>query len=125
MDMPVAVGEGAYTKAQIAELVNHEAGDIYNLDSERLGGVTGWLQAASFLEARNQPFTAHLFPEVQCHLIASTEKGLTVEHMPWSFGLFKEPPRIVDGFIELPTAPGIGDSTNWLRSGAALCGIWA
>ncbi|MBI2909012.1 MAG: mandelate racemase/muconate lactonizing enzyme family protein [Chloroflexi bacterium] len=108
LDIPVSTGEGAYTRAELAQMVDHGAGDIYNLDSQRLGGVTGWLRAASFLEARDLRFTAHLFPEIQCHLIASAEKGLTVEHMPWSFALFKEPPKVIDGFIQLPQAPGIG-----------------
>lgn len=108
LDIPIATGEEQYTKSGFLQLVEHKAADIFNIDLQRVGGITGWLGIASFLEARGLVFTSHLLPEIQCHLIATTEKGLTVEHMPWSFGLFKEEPKVEGGFIQLPKAPGIG-----------------
>lgn len=108
LDIPIASGEEEYTKAGFRQLIEHKAADIFNLDLERVGGVTGWLSIAAFLEARNLPFTAHLVPEIQCHLISATERGLTVEFMPWSFGLYKQPPKVEGGLIQLPKGPGIG-----------------
>ncbi|MBI2906858.1 MAG: mandelate racemase/muconate lactonizing enzyme family protein [Chloroflexi bacterium] len=108
IDIPIASGEEEYTRRGFLQLIEHEAADIFNLDLERVGGITGWLSVSAFLEARNKPFSCHLVPEIQCHLLATAEKGVTVEYMPWSFGLYREQPRVRDGLMVVPTGPGIG-----------------
>lgn len=108
IDIPIASGEEQYTKLGFLQLIERKAADIFNLDLERVGGITGWLGISAFLEARNLPFSAHLVPEIQCHLLSTTEKGVTVEYMPWSFGLYKEPPKVEGGFLHVPKGPGIG-----------------
>ncbi|MFH1485697.1 MAG: mandelate racemase/muconate lactonizing enzyme family protein [Chloroflexota bacterium] len=108
LDIPIASGEEQYTKPGFLQLIERKAADIFNLDLERVGGITGWLSIASLLEARNLPFAAHLVPEIQCHLISATEKGLTVEFMPWSFPLYGEALKVEAGLIQLPKGPGIG-----------------
>ena len=59
-------------------------------------------------EAFNLPVVSHLAPEVLAHAVAAVPNGLTVEYMPWSFPLFREVPRVEDGQIVLPQAPGLG-----------------
>lgn len=108
LDVPIASGEDMYTKAQFRDLAEHKAADIFNVDLQRVGGVTGWLEVTSFLEARDLPFAGHWFSEIQCHLFAAAEKGLTLEYMPWHFGLFKQGPKIENGLMEVPKGPGLG-----------------
>lgn len=108
LEVPIASGEDMYTGSQFRDLAEHKAADIFNVDLQRVGGISGWLDVTSFLEGRNLPYAGHWFSEIQCHLFATTEKGLTLEYMPWHFGLHKKKPRIVNGLMELPQGPGIG-----------------
>jgi len=41
-------------------------------DLERIGGVSGWREAAELAAARGVPMSSHLFPEVSAHLLAAT-----------------------------------------------------
>ncbi|MBI2906516.1 MAG: mandelate racemase/muconate lactonizing enzyme family protein [Chloroflexi bacterium] len=108
LDIPIASGEEVPNRAGFAQLVVRRAADIFNVDLQRVAGITGWLDVASFLEARNCVLTAHALPEVQCQLIAASPKGLTVEYLTRSAALFKQGPKIDAGFIELPKGPGLG-----------------
>ncbi|MFH1484986.1 MAG: mandelate racemase/muconate lactonizing enzyme family protein, partial [Chloroflexota bacterium] len=108
LDIPIASGEDIYTRSQFRELAENKAADIFNVDLQRVGGVTGWLDVTSFLEGRALPFAGHWFSEIQCHLFAASQKGLTLEYMPWHFGLYKQTPKIENGLIELPKGPGLG-----------------
>ena len=46
-----------------------------------MGGVTGFMQAATLCEAYHQPVSSHLFMEASCHLLAAVPNGLILEHM--------------------------------------------
>ena len=59
-------------------------------------------------EAFNLPVVSHLVPEIQVHLIAAIPNGLTVEYMPWTFGLWKEVPVPEKGELVVPQKPGLG-----------------
>lgn len=108
LDIPIASGEEQFTRRGFLELIEHGAADIFNLDLQKLAGITGWLDVAAFLEARNLPFATHHAPEIQCHLLATTTNGLTIEFMPRSFALYREPPKVVNGMLQVPQGPGIG-----------------
>ncbi|MNC87257.1 Mandelate racemase [compost metagenome] len=82
--------------------------DIIMIDLMRAGGITGWLKIAGMAEAFNLPVVSHLVPEIHVHLIAAIPNGLTVEYMPWTFGLFEETPQPVKGELVVPKKPGLG-----------------
>jgi L-alanine-DL-glutamate epimerase-like enolase superfamily enzyme len=66
------------------------------------------MKVAAMAEAFNLPVVSHLLPEIHVHLVAAAPNGLTVEYMPWSFGLFEEVPVPVNGELAVPTKPGLG-----------------
>ena len=55
---------------------------------------------------------SHLIPEVHVHLIAAVPNGQIVEYMPWTAGLFENPPMPSRGIMKLPAGAGFGLSFN-------------
>ena len=82
--------------------------DIVMVDLLRVGGITGFMKVARMAEIYNLPVVSHLATEVLAHAIAAAPNGLTVEHMPWTFPLFTEEPKVEGGMIVLPQTPGLG-----------------
>ena len=108
LDTPIAAGEYHYGVAPFRHMLERRSVDIVMVDLLRVGGLTQWMKVAHMAEAFNLPVVSHLAPEVLAHAVAAAPNGLTVEYMPWSFPLFREVPRVEDGQIVLPQAPGLG-----------------
>ena len=90
--------------------INAEAEDFYMPDVQRIGGVTGWLRAASLAQANALDLSSHLFPEISCHLLSASPTRHWLEYVDWGAGVVQEPIRIVDGLAITPDRPGIGIS---------------
>ncbi|MBI2917101.1 MAG: mandelate racemase/muconate lactonizing enzyme family protein [Chloroflexi bacterium] len=108
LDIPIAAGEREFARPGFRRLLEGKAIDIAIVDLQRAGGITEWTKVAAMLGAWNIPVATHVAPEVLCHAFAPLANGLTVEYMPWSFGLLKELPQIENGFLPLPQKPGLG-----------------
>jgi mandelate racemase len=85
-----------------------QAGDYVMPDLERIGGVTGWREAAAIAQSRNVKMSSHLFPEVSAHLLAATPTCHFLEYVDWADVLLEEPLAIVDGHAVVPSRPGNG-----------------
>ena len=107
LDTPIAAGEYHYGIAPFRHMLERRSVDIVMVDLLRVGGLTQWMKVAHMAEAFNLPVVSHLAPEVLVHAVAAAPNGLTVEYMPWSFPLFIEVPRLEDGRLVLPPAPGL------------------
>jgi L-alanine-DL-glutamate epimerase-like enolase superfamily enzyme len=108
LDTPLAAGEYVYGLAPFAHLIERQSIDIVMIDLLRAGGLTPFMKAAHLAEANNLPVVSHLAPEILCHALAAVPNGLYLEHMPWSFGLFRELPVVENGQLVLPQKPGLG-----------------
>jgi L-talarate/galactarate dehydratase len=108
VDVPVAAGETFSTKYGFRRIVESKAVDIAIVDVLRAGGVTEWIKIAALLESYNLPVASHCLHDVSLHMIAGIPNGLIVEYMPWWDLIYKEPPRVVDGYFEIPDKPGLG-----------------
>ena len=108
LDTPIASGEYHYGIAPFRHMLEHRSIDIVMVDLLRAGGLTPFMKVAHMAEAFNLPVVSHLATEVLVHAIAAIPNGLTVEHMPWTFPLFKEVPEVKDGLIAPPQRPGLG-----------------
>ena len=108
LDTPIASGEYHYGIVPFRHMVERHSIDIVMADLLRVGGLTGWMKIAHMAEAYNLPIVSHLATEVMAHAVAAAPNGLTIEHMPWTFGLFTEEPKIEDGLMVLPDSPGLG-----------------
>jgi mandelate racemase len=77
-------------------------------DLERIGGVSGWIEAAKIAAVNGAPMSSHLFPEVSAHLLAVTPTCHFLEYVDWVDVLLREPLIIVDGHAIIPRRPGNG-----------------
>lgn len=104
----IACGEYVWGIVPFKELLETGAIDFAMIDLMRVGGITPWLKVAGMAEAFNVPVVSHLLPEVHVHLIAAIPNGEIVEYMPWTVGLFEDPPQPVKGVMTVPDGPGLG-----------------
>ena len=108
LDTPIATGEYHYGMVPFRHMLESRSLDIVMVDLLRVGGVTGFMKVARMAEIYNLPVVSHLATEILAHAIAAAPNGLTVEHMPWTFPLFTEEPKVEGGMIVLPQTPGFG-----------------
>jgi mandelate racemase len=77
-------------------------------DLARIGGVSGWMQAAGLAAAHDIPMSSHLFPEVSAHLMAVTPTAHWLEYMDWASAVLEEPAVLRDGCLVISDKPGSG-----------------
>lgn len=108
LTMPVQIGENFSLIAGMQTALNAKACDLVMPDLERIGGVSGWLQAAEFAQTRKIRMSSHLYPETSAHLLAVTPTAHFLEYVDWADKVIQEPLQIVDGAAVIPDRPGHG-----------------
>ena len=109
---PIQIGENFSEPRAMAAALDAGACDYVMPDLERIGGVTGWREAAVLAEARAVPMSSHLYPEVSAHLLAATPTAHWLEYVDWAGAIVEEPLRIVDGNAVTDGRPGNGLTWN-------------
>jgi mandelate racemase len=105
---PIQIGENFSLPIAMETALKAGACDYVMPDLERIGGVTGWRQAAMLAAERGIKMSSHLFPEVSAHLLTATPTAHYLEYMDWAACLVQEPLQIVDGHAIVPDRPGNG-----------------
>jgi len=105
---PVQIGENFSLPQSMAVALQQKAADYVMPDLERIGGVTGWRQAADLAAVNHVKMSSHLFPEVSAHLLAATPTCHFLEYVDWANVLVQEPLAIVDGHAIVTQRPGHG-----------------
>ncbi|GAB3669286.1 enolase C-terminal domain-like protein [Ramlibacter alkalitolerans] len=121
LHLPVQIGENFDGPKDLLRAVEAQACDLVMPDVARIGGVTGWMQAAGVAEAHGIPMSSHLMPEVSAHLLAATPTCHWLEYVDWSDAIAAEPVKIVDGCWPLRDQPGTG--LEWDADKVARCRI--
>jgi mandelate racemase len=111
---PVQLGENLDGSESVHRVLTENAADYLMLDIARIGGVTGWLQAAAIAAVHDIPVSSHLFPEISVHLLAATPNAHWLEDVSWADPLLQEPLTAVDGVVMPPDRPGLG--LEWSES---------
>lgn len=106
--LPLQLGENFDGPKDLLRAVQAQACDLAMPDVARIGGVSGWLQAAGVAEAHGLPMSSHLMPEVSAHLLAATPTADWLEYVDWTDAIAADPVRIVDGAWPIPDRPGTG-----------------
>jgi mandelate racemase len=109
---PVQLGENFSLPVAMQTALGAKAADYVMPDLERIGGVTGWLQAAEIAAAHRIQMSSHLYPEVSAHLLTATPTAHYLEYVDWMDALLEEPLKIKDGFALVPNQPGHGMMWN-------------
>jgi L-alanine-DL-glutamate epimerase-like enolase superfamily enzyme len=112
--IPIAAGETEVSPFGLRTLLAEGLVDYLIIDSTWAGGLTTWRKAAVMAEMYQIPLAAHHDPQIHVHAVAASPTGFILESFadptrdPLWFELFRERPAIVDGFMALPEAPGLG-----------------
>ena len=105
---PIQTGENFYGPDVLSTAIASSAMDYVMVDLMRIGGVSGWLRAATLAEKARMPMSSHLYPEVSIHLLAATPSAHWLECVDWAEAFVVEPIRISGGNARVPTGPGTG-----------------
>jgi mandelate racemase len=111
LDVPLQIGENFNGPEAMAEAFAHDACDYVMPDVGRIGGVTGWMEAAAIAAARGVEMSSHLMPEVSVHLLAATPTAHWLEYVDWGDAILEEPLAVTEGAITPSGRPGVG--LNW------------
>jgi galactonate dehydratase len=111
--LPIATGERIFTKWGFREILEKGAATILQPDLCHAGGITEVRLIAGMAEAYYASIAPHnpLGPislAAGIQLAASIPNFLCQEQVSLGAGYLKTPFRVVDGYIDLPRAPGLG-----------------
>jgi mandelate racemase len=106
--MPVQIGENFNGPEAMVEALRNEACDFVMPDVSRIGGVTGWMQAAAIAAAHGIEMSSHLMPEISAQLLAATPTAHWVEYVDWADAILERPLEIAGGNAVVPDRPGHG-----------------
>lgn len=108
----VQTGENWWGPRPMAAFLEGNACDYAMPDAMKIGGVSGWLRAASLAESAGVPMSSHLYPEISAHLLAITPTRHWLEYVDWAEPILREPVRFKDGNVTAIDAPGSGIAWN-------------
>jgi len=121
LGVPLATGEMLYTKYEFRDLLVRQAADIIQPDICCAGGLLEQKKIAAMAESFYVVVAPHnpmgpVATAVNVHFAACTPNFLILEYHPDDESprrdLVDEPMKLVDGYLELPTRPGLGIDLN-------------
>jgi L-rhamnonate dehydratase len=117
----IAAGESEAGRRSFRRLISHARLDIIQPDISRAGGLTETKKIAYMAHDANRPCVPHAFKSdillsATLHLLAAIPNSLFLEYAvsesPLRRDLVKNPLRVVDGRVAVPTRPGLGFEIN-------------
>ena len=108
LDLPLQIGENFDGPKAMQQALDAQACDLVMPDLGRIGGISGWMQAAGIAAARGIPMSSHLMPEASAQVLAATPTCHWLEYVDWADVLLKQPLRVEDGCVVMPDGPGTG-----------------
>ena len=106
LSVPIQIGENFNGPEGMLHALSARASDYVMPDVVRIGGVTGWMQAAALAAAKGVEMSSHLMPEVSAQLLSATPTAHWLEYVDWADALLQEPLQIIDGKVLTPQHPG-------------------
>ncbi len=111
--IPIATGERIFTKWGFREILEKRAASILQPDISHVGGIFEARLIAGMAEAYYAAVAPHcpLGPislAAGLQVDASIPNFLAQEHTTFGAGYLKQPFTFKDGYLELPTGPGLG-----------------
>jgi len=109
---PIQLGENWWGPHDMQKSIAARASDHVMFDVMKLGGVSGWLEAAALAEAASLPASSHTFPEFTVHLLGVTSTCHFLEYLDHVGPLLMQPVKLSNGFALTPDRPGAGLEWN-------------
>jgi mandelate racemase len=108
---PIQTGENWWFPAGLAAALAAGACDYAMPDLMKIGGITGWMEAAALASAAGMPVSSHIFPEASAHVLAATATAHFIEHLDLAGALLTQPIEVIEGAIAA-RGPGLGMTWN-------------
>ncbi|WP_341953589.1 enolase C-terminal domain-like protein [Salinibacterium sp. TMP30] len=119
--IPISHGEHQFTRYGFARVIEAQAAHLLQPDVNRVGGITEARRIFALAAAHDIPVIPHSNELHNLHLVASQINAPFAEYFPdvepdtgnelfWK--IFDGNPRATDGFIEMPSGPGLGLTIN-------------
>jgi len=114
---PVGTGENLYNIWAFRNILENNGVDIILPDFVHAGGIMQGLKIAALAEAYLVPVAPHnpnspLSTIISAHICAAIPNFVALEFtwpdVPWRDKVISEPLKVRDGYLELPTGPGLG-----------------
>jgi len=121
VDVPIAAGEEESSRHSYLDLMDRGKIDVVQVDVTRCGGLTEARRIAALAADRHLPVVNHSFKTginlaASLHFVATAATGFILEYpitpSPLRDQLTREQFPLVDGLVEVPTAPGLGVTLN-------------
>jgi L-alanine-DL-glutamate epimerase-like enolase superfamily enzyme len=122
VQVPIAGGEHEFTRYGFREWLEKGAADVLQPDANRAGGLTEMVRISALASTWGIPVIPHGGQMHNYHFIAAHMNAPLAEYFPrpkdlgdgnalyWE--IVQGEPRAVDGYIELPSRPGLGLELN-------------
>lgn len=116
--VPVCAGQTEFSAGGCRDLMVEGAIDVCNFDASWSGGPTEWRRVAAMALTFDVEMAHHEEPQVAAHLLAAVPNGTYLETFhpdrdPIWWNLVANRSPLVDGWLELPTGPGLGWELDW------------
>lgn len=108
---PLQLGENLWGARQVAESLRMKASDYMMPDLMKVGGVSGWMQAASVCAANNIRVSNHFFQEISAHLLRVTPTAHYLEYFQMADPILVDPLQIRNGNAIVRDC--IGNGIEW------------
>ncbi len=105
---PIQLGENWWGCHDMAKSIAAGASDLAMPDVMKIGGVTGWMRAASLAEASGMPVSSHIFQEISAQLLAVTPTCDWLEYIDLANPILQQPLTVQDGCAVAGDGPGTG-----------------
>lgn len=105
---PVQLGENCWGPGDMMRALQAGACDYFMPDAVKIGGVSGWVEAAALGETFGVPLSSHLYPEISAHLLAATPTAHWLEYVDWAEPVLTDPVTLENGAATASERPGTG-----------------
>ncbi len=109
---PIQCGENWWGALDMLHAIEAKASDFVMPDVMKIGGVTGWLRAATLAQVKGIAMSNHLWPELSAQLLRCTPTAHWLEYADWWNPILANPLRIEQGVAVVDDAPGSGVDWN-------------
>lgn len=110
--LAIQMGENWCGPEEMQRALDVGACDFAMPDVMKIGGVTGWLKAATLAQVRGVPMSSHIFQEISAHLLAVTPTAHWLERMDLAAPILARPLVFRDGMACPSDEPGTGVAWN-------------
>lgn len=108
LETPIQIGENFSGPSTLAAAIELNSLDYVMVDLMRIGGVSGWLQAANLAAKAGMPLSSHLYPEVSAHLLSASPTAHWLEYVEWAEPLITTPIEVSAGQAIVSVELGTG-----------------